>query len=164
MDTPIIATVTLAAPGSQPRGDGDPSGIRDEIVELMAHVTRMCEMHRDVARHLGVELEDPSEEDKERYGWRDGIDFLFRPASVDADLVQVTRMIFNWRLQVLRPDMLGRYEIVAHWCFNDPSVLLSFVKTVRALAGWRGDVHSEPAGYVKKLDGRPETPAGRRAR
>ncbi len=127
-------------------------------------MARLCEDHRDIARHLGVELQCPGSEDIAQYGWRIGIDFLFHPDGGDADVVHLTRTVFNWRLQVLRRDLFGRYDILAHWCFGDASILVSFMKAVRALAGWRGDVHSEPAGYLKKLDWRPETPAGRRAR
>jgi hypothetical protein len=156
-------TVTLGGdPGL--RVPGNPLDARQQLLDQVEYTVRLREVHLEVARQVGVALEVPSAQERERYGWRDGLDFLFRPASEDADLVHVTRMIFNWRLQVLRPNYGGGLDIVAHWCFPSAQHLESFVAVVRALAVWRGDVHGEPAGYVKKLDARPETRTGRRAR
>lgn len=121
---------------------------------------------RQFAAVLGVPLRAPTPQETAQYGWRDGMAFVFEPTDPDvADIVVLTRMFVNWRMVAVRPDQFGYLDIVAHWCFHHQAGnTMSFVAAVRALAGWGGRVDAGPEGYVKMLDHRPETRAGRRAR
>lgn len=64
--------------------------------------------------------------------------------------VHLSRMLVNWRLQVV--EIPGcTYD--RYWCYENLSER-SFAIAARALADWRGDPESEPTGWIRSWDGR----------